>query len=77
MKYLLVLAVVLVAFYLWRGNRRDSMRAPPPPAPPRPLAAPETMARCAQCGMHLPETDAVTGRRGSYCSPAHRDQAEG
>ena len=77
MKYLLVLAVVLVAFYIWRNNRRDSMRAPPPAQAPRPLGAPEAMVRCAQCGTHLPATDAVAGRRGSYCSAAHRDLIEG
>lgn len=77
MKYFLVLAVLLVAFYVWRGNRRDSLRAPPAPKAPRPLSAPEAMVRCAQCGTHLPATDTVTGRRGSYCSAAHRDLIEG
>ena len=79
MKYLLVLAVVLAAFYIWRGNRRERMhdaarQAPPPRGTP---GTPEAMARCAQCGTHLPTSDAVAGRRGAYCSSAHRDQAEG
>lgn len=77
MKYLLVLAVLLVAFYVWRGNRRDSLRTPPAAPASRPPGAPEAMVRCAQCGTHLPATDAVTGRRGSYCSTAHRDLIEG
>jgi len=77
MKYLLVLAVVLVAFYVWRSNRREEMRAPPPKAPPQPLAQPEAMTRCAHCGMHLPATEALAGRRGSYCSQQHLGQAEG
>lgn len=76
MKYLLVLAVVLVAFFIWRGNRRERMRAPPP-ATPRPLDEPQSMTRCDQCGTHLPDTEAVPGRQGSYCSAAHRQLAEG
>lgn len=78
MKYLLVLAVLLVAFHVWRSNRRERMRTPPPPkARPQSLAKPEAMTRCAHCGMHLPANEAVAGQRGSYCSRQHLGQAEG
>lgn len=79
MKYLLVLAVVAVAIWIWRNNRREEIRAgtPPPQRPPR-VAGPESMVRCAQCGLHLPAADAVPGRNGnSYCTPAHRQATEG
>lgn len=79
MKYLLVIFVVFFAIWLWRKNRRDEMRErakPPHPAAPRAVAAPQAMTRCAQCGMHLPESDAVRGGRGLYCSAAHRLTAE-
>lgn len=75
MKYLLVLAVVAIAFWLWRKGRRASGgRKAPPAAPPR--GTPQAMTRCAHCGLHLPGTEAVAGERGSYCSAAHRQLAE-
>ncbi len=78
MKYLLVLAVVMVAFYIWRNNRLEDRRAKPParPAPPKGLA-PTIMVACRQCGTHLPENEAVAGRQGAYCSAEHRRLLEG
>ncbi len=79
MKYLLVLAVVIVAFYVWRNNRRVERQAretatpPPRPAPGQPIA----MVACRACGTHLPPNEAVTGRQGSYCSAEHRQRIEG
>ncbi len=37
-------------------------------------AAPETMLRCAQCGLYIPSSEAVTAADGrlSYCSDEHR-----
>jgi len=80
-KYLLVLAVVLIAFWLWRSNREresESNRTekPPPGRPgPDPTKAIE-MVSCDVCGTHCPQGDAVVGRRGVYCSVQHRGQAE-
>ncbi len=75
MKYLLVIALVWVAFLLWRHGRRTQLRSKTPPTagPPK---LPEAMVRCAHCGLHLPAADAVQGRQGSYCSDAHRKTAE-
>ena len=84
MKYLLVLAVLWVAIWLWRKNRREEMRetqreqeaarAQRPPATP---AAPQAMLRCAHCGLHLPASDAIGGLGDAvYCSAAHRQAAE-
>ena len=49
--------------------------APQPPKSPRREVQP--MLSCPVCGVHVPQTDAVKGQRGSYCSVAHRRQAEG
>jgi uncharacterized protein len=78
MKYLLVLAVVFIAIWLWRKGRQEELRSRPPPPPPRPaVGAPTEMVRCAHCGLHLPATDAVRGSAGRvYCSAAHRKAAE-
>lgn len=79
MKYLLVLAVIVVAFWLWRKARREELqsRTPPPPPPaPGTIAPPQAMLRCAHCGLHLPAADAVRGPDGTaYCSAAHRQAA--
>lgn len=72
MKFLLVFAVLVVAFYVWRSNRlgdppqRTGGRHPPP------AKVPAIMLACAQCGTHLPETDAVHGPQGVYCSTEHQ-----
>jgi uncharacterized protein len=71
MKYLLVLAVVLVAFWIWRNNRVRDDAPPKPPAKRQPLP-PVTMVECRHCGTHLPEGEAFVGRHGSYCSDEHR-----
>ncbi|MEJ1170539.1 PP0621 family protein [Variovorax sp. CCNWLW235] len=83
MKYLLVLAVLWVAIWLWRKNRREEMRdaqreksarAQRQPATP---ATPKAMLRCAHCGLHLPASDALGGPGDAvYCSAAHREAAE-
>lgn len=77
MKYLLVLAVVLVAFYVWRNNRisdRSQARAAPPPEASR---LPVVMVACQLCGTHLPQGDTVKGALGPYCSAEHRRLKEG
>jgi len=76
MKYLLVLTVVFVAIWVWRNNRRSERAEAPPARPPQMPAVATRMIACAQCGMHLPEHEAVTGRRGQYCCHEHRRQRE-
>lgn len=73
MKYLLVLAVVLVAFYIWRNNRAAEAREQAAP-PPR---APDAIVTCRHCGVHLPSREAVKGTLGYYCGPEHQRFAEG
>jgi uncharacterized protein len=84
MKYLLVVLVLAVAFWLWRKGRTtessgqvSQMRhsdgaAQPDQAQNRPLA----MIRCRHCGVHLPQSDAVQGQQGFYCGALHRASAE-
>lgn len=80
MKYLLVLAVVVVAVYVWRNNRRVERQEREAAAPPRPARGPGqpiAMVACRACGTHLPQNEAITGRQGSYCSAEHRQRIEG
>lgn len=70
MKYLIVvLVVVLVAWWLLRERPR------PRPAAPRkapPAAQPLEIVACRHCGVHLPRAECVEGGDGPYCSEAHR-----
>lgn len=78
MKYLIVLAVVLVGIWFWRNNRRAELRDKPAARPrDESLAEPTEIVACAVCAVHLPRIDALPGGRGVYCSDAHRRQAEG
>jgi len=77
MKYLIWLLVILLALWVWRRARASGPSSPPGQAAARPPAepVPETMCRCAHCGVHLPLEEAVRGQRGLYCSTAHRSAA--
>ncbi len=75
MKFALVIAVVLVAVWIWRNNRREEHRDAAGTAARRP-ASPAPMVACGHCGMHLPQDEAVRGQRGVYCCHEHRRQAE-
>ena len=79
MKYLLVMALVLVVFWIWRHIReteRSDAAPARPPAPQKPGTAITEIVACEVCGVHLPKTEALIGNKGIYCSDAHRRQAE-
>lgn len=71
MKYLLVIAVVLVAFWVWRNDRRQEQAERQPRRARATPEAPVPMVACRHCGTHLPETEAIQGGRGWYCCAAH------
>lgn len=73
MKFLVVLAVVVGVLWLMRSLRKP--RQPPAPAKP-PAAQNEEMVACAQCGVHLPRSEALPGRGGVFCGEAHRNAYE-
>ncbi|HEY6514155.1 MAG TPA: PP0621 family protein [Burkholderiaceae bacterium] len=64
-----VIVVLVVAVILWLLTARSRARAGKAAPKPR---QPESFARCAQCGGHLPLNDAVVDRDIAYCSEAHR-----
>ena len=70
MKYLLILLLILVVAWRWRTARTTEHRVHAQKAAAS--QGPVAMVRCAHCGTHVPEQDAVAGRTALYCSPAHR-----
>jgi uncharacterized protein len=74
MKFLLLLVVIVVA--VWMVLKRQRPPGPPSSRAPRGRgepAAPTQMLACAHCGVHLPQSEAVTDAAGRpFCSDAHR-----
>ncbi|CAG2152844.1 PP0621 family protein [Cupriavidus numazuensis] len=70
----ILLAVVLGVFW-WLRSRAEAQReqasraARPAPAPRDDQA--ETMVQCAQCGVHLPQSEAIAWRGLHYCRRSH------
>ena len=67
LRLLFWIALIALAFWLWRRFQQPTSRA-------ETAAEPETtpMVRCAHCGVHLPQTDAVEHAGRAYCSMLHR-----
>ncbi len=72
MKYLVLLLVLLVAYFSWRNKRIQKKGARK--APPTKLAPPQDMLACALCGVHVPRGDALISGDRSYCCTAHQQQ---
>ncbi len=80
MKYLVLIAVVVIAYMVWRNARLASRDQGPGSKPPRTPApgGPHDMVSCPVCSVHLPRSEAVTGGDGLlYCSQEHRLRAGG
>lgn len=67
MKYLLLIALVIV---IWWVFKKRSARSSPPRSKTSP--EPETMVVCAYCGVHLPLSDSIAEGSLHFCSEAHR-----
>jgi len=67
-KYVLVLLVVLVfGWLMFRGRGRQKSSGGKAPK-----GQAQSMIECDHCGIHLPHSDAVVDRSGSYCCDAHK-----
>ena len=64
-RLLFTLALLGALIWFWRRNRRPSAR----PTAAEPTS--ESMVRCAHCGVHFPQSDAISHRGKHYCSQAH------
>jgi uncharacterized protein len=73
MKFILFVVALLALLWLIKGSVARRM---PPPRDPGAATKPQPMVTCAQCGLHLPRTDALPGRGGVFCGEAHRAEYE-
>ena len=71
MKYLVLLLVVLAAWGLSRvlRGRVDGAGSSPRRGT---TVGHEELPACAQCGLHLPRSEALAGPDGFFCCEAHR-----
>lgn len=69
MKWLVLIAVVLIVLWLLKPRR---VRERPAASSSARGPLPENMVRCEHCGVHLPAGDALPGRSGVFCGEAHR-----
>ena len=73
-KFLFWAVVVVAVLFVTRliahhaARRQDAQKAAPPKGA---ISKPETMVRCAHCGVFIPRSDAVSESSGFWCSPAH------
>ncbi|MCY1281774.1 hypothetical protein D9M68_488520 [compost metagenome] len=68
LRLLFWIALGAFIYWLWRRAIR-----PKPPASRGDESA-EPMVRCAQCGVHVPRTQALQHEQRWYCSRAHLEQ---
>ncbi len=65
-KLLLLILVVLAAWWLVKGFRRNGA------AKGAPEAAPEQMVTCNHCGLYLPRGEAISAGDKFFCCDEHR-----
>jgi uncharacterized protein len=87
LKILIFLLAVLFGVWLWRKNRLNALKEKkekeaeqtaansPQTANKQTSLQPSPMLACQHCGVHMPESDMLKGKAGSYCSAAHRQAA--
>ncbi len=82
MKYLLLLLCLMGLVFLSgvrKGRSGSGQGGREQDAPPRDQAAsPKAamMVACAECGAHLPQSEAYPGKGGQFCSAEHRASFE-
>lgn len=72
MKVLFWLVLIALVWWAFKRTRPSSSASSSTQA----QEAPQDMARCAHCGIHLPRDEAVRGEKGDYCCTDHRAAAQ-
>lgn len=74
MKWLVLWAVLAVAYAWWKHQRRTEAARPSPT--PTTAKQPAPLVHCQVCGVSVPASEAVIGRQGPYCGIEHQQRAE-
>jgi uncharacterized protein len=72
MKYLVLFGIIFAVIWWLKLSRQVSSSNTKPSE-----TAAQNMVACMQCGLHLPENEAVKTAVGVYCSELHRRLKEG
>ena len=67
-KFLLVLVIAVVVWWMWRKLQQPDRGAVTPPPVARPA---ELMVSCAHCGVNQPRSECVEHAGRYYCCAAH------
>lgn len=68
-RLLVIVAIVWLAFVLfkrWLAGKNQPRSGPA-------SRSQERMVKCAYCGVHVPESQALRSGDQTFCSPEHRD----
>ncbi len=72
----MLLRLIVIAIAIWLLVRVGRKLLNPPPPPPQPSKQTfEQVVKCAHCGLHIPQNQAINEDNRWYCSPQHRDAA--
>ncbi|MDY0136745.1 MAG: PP0621 family protein [Thiomicrospira sp.] len=72
MQVILFLSLIVLAYFLLRLILNAIIRARKnEDNQSQPATTSHTMVRCAQCGVHLPQSEAYYDGRHTYCSEGH------
>jgi uncharacterized protein len=74
MRFLMLLAVLLLGIWLWRTNREVGVKSKTKDKTSKP--EPMEMVGCSLCAVHVLISDALQGKKGFYCCQEHRQRAE-
>lgn len=78
MKFLVVIAILVVGYMVWRSARVGAGNRPSANAQRPADGKPQDMVECPVCAVHLPRGDAVAGADGRlFCSQEHRLKSGG
>lgn len=69
-RLLFLFAVIAVVYWLLKTYRKQS------PKQDVSTSSSEDMVRCAQCGVHLPKSEAMLSAGKFFCGEAHRREYE-
>ncbi|MFZ4535124.1 PP0621 family protein [Propionivibrio sp.] len=72
MKYFFLIALFFVVLWLWRKAKASRAGGESPPV----SRTPESMVKCAHCGVNQPVSESILTNGHYYCCPAHRHEAE-